>query len=81
MAMSSLLEAGKYPVFAYPAAYRVFFTAVLPVAFMTTVPAQAMRGEASAWWLVGLLGVSLGLLAGSIGFWRFALRSYTSASS
>jgi len=81
MAMAALLEAGKYPVFAYPTAYRVFFTVVLPVAFMTTVPAQAMMGEASPVWLGGLILAAAALFVGSRLFWRFALRSYTSASS
>lgn len=81
MAMSALLEAGKYPVSAYPVAYRVFFTAVLPVAFMTTVPARAVLGEASMAWLAGLAAVAAASFFAARAFWRLALRSYTSASS
>ncbi len=81
IAMAALLEAGRYPIQAYPAVYRTFFTAVLPVAFMTSVPAAALRGEAGAGWLLGLAVVSGGLFAASCAFWRFALRFYTSASS
>ncbi|TBH21725.1 ABC transporter permease [Thermus thermamylovorans] len=77
--LRGLLEAGRFPVGAYPALYRVFFTFVVPVAFLTTVPAEAAlgRGEGVLWALA--LAASLLLLAR--GFFRFALRSYTSASS
>ncbi len=46
--LRGLLGAGRFPVGAYPALYRVFFTFVVPVAFLTTVPAEAAlkRGEA-----------------------------------
>lgn len=80
-AMQALLEAGRYPVGAYPMAYRVFFTFVMPVAFMTTVPAQAMLGRSSGGWVALAAGIAVIMLAMSRGFWRFALRHYTSASS
>jgi ABC-2 type transport system permease protein len=53
---------------------------VVPVAFLTTVPAEAAlkRGEAPLL-LAGGLVLLLFLLAR--GFFRLALRSYTSASS
>ena len=81
MAMQALIETGRYPIPAYKPAFQAFFTFVLPVAFMTTVPAQFLTHRGSAWWLLGAACVTAGLLAASIGFWRFALRYYTSASS
>lgn len=82
MTMDALLEAGRYPIAAYPAIYRAFFTFVIPVTFMTTVPAKVMldKGAASAWF-VGAGVLCVGLFATSRWFWRFALRYYTSASS
>lgn len=79
--LRGLLEAGRYPMVAYPAVYRFFFTFVVPVAFLTTVPAQAMlnRGQL-VWSLVAAILAGI-LFALSIWFWRFALRFYTSASS
>lgn len=79
--LRGLLEAGRYPMVAYPAIYRFFFTFVVPVAFLTTIPAQAMLDRSEVIW-----GISAAILAGllfvfSILFWRFALRFYTSASS
>lgn len=81
MAMQALVETGRYPITAYPAAYQAFFTFVLPVAFMTTVPAQLMTTKGGTGWLLGAVVVAGLLLILSIAFWRFALRYYTSASS
>jgi ABC-2 type transport system permease protein len=79
--LRGLLEAGRYPMSAYPAVYRIFFTFVVPVAFLTTVPAQAMLNRSEMTWILGAILLA-GLLFGfSILFWRFALRFYTSASS
>ncbi|MBD2213506.1 ABC-2 family transporter protein [Nostoc linckia FACHB-104] len=79
--LRGLLEAGRYPMTAYPAAYRFFFTFVVPVAFLTTVPAEAMLGRGQISWLIGGIVLALGLFSLSTWFWRFALRFYTSASS
>ncbi len=79
--LRGLLEAGRFPMVAYPAAYRFFFTFIVPVAFLTTVPAEAMLGRSQVIWVVGAGVLALGLLLASGIFWRFALRFYTSASS
>lgn len=79
--LRGLLEAGRYPMVAYPIAYRFFFTFVVPVAFLTTVPAEAMLGRVQIGWIVGAGVLALGLLIVTRFFWSFALRFYTSASS
>lgn len=79
--LRGLLEAGRYPMVAYPTAYRFFFTFVVPVAFLTTVPAEAMLGRVQVGWIVGAGVLALGLLFVARLFWGFALRFYTSASS
>lgn len=79
--LRGLLEAGRFPVVAYPFAYRVFLTFVIPVAFLTTVPAQALLGRVEWTWIWGSIGLAIALLQFSRWFWRFALRFYTSASS
>ncbi|CCH67101.1 conserved membrane protein, multidrug efflux associated [Richelia intracellularis HH01] len=44
--LQGLLEAGRYdPMIVYPTAYRFFFTFVIPVAFLTTFPVQAILGR------------------------------------
>ena len=79
--LRGFLEAGRYPLIAYPAIYRLFFTFVVPVAFLTTVPAQAMLGKGEVIWFLGAGILALVLLMVSKLFWGFALRFYTSASS
>jgi ABC-2 type transport system permease protein len=75
------LVAGRYPISAYPPALRVVFTLVLPVAFLTTVPAEALLGRASTAWALGSLAAAAISLVGTRLFWQFALLHYTSASS
>ncbi len=77
--LRGLLEAGRFPISGYPALYRVFFTFVVPVAFLTTVPAEVALGRAEGTLLAGGLALALFLLARA--FFRLALGSYTSASS
>ncbi|MCC5645735.1 ABC transporter permease [Nostoc sp. CHAB 5824] len=79
--LRGLLEAGRYPIAAYPTAYRFFFTFVMPVAFLTTIPAQALLGRSEISWLIGAAILAVALFFASTWFWRFALRFYTSASS
>ncbi len=79
--LRGLLEAGRYPLVAYPAAYRFFFTFIVPVAFITTVPAEAMLGRVHLNWIGGAGVLAIALLFASRAFWRFVLRFYTSASS
>lgn len=79
--LRGFMEAGRYPIVAYPAAYRFFFTFVVPVAFLTTVPAEAMLGRGNITWLIGAGVLAVVLFLVSTWFWAFALRFYTSASS
>lgn len=79
--LRGLLEAGRYPIIAYPAAYRVFFTFIIPIAFLTTIPAEAMLDKTDLSWILGAGLLAIILLILSHLFWQFALRFYTSASS
>lgn len=79
--LRGLMEAGRYPMAAYPAAYRFFFTFIVPIAFLTTVPSEALLGRSEPIWIFGAMGLAIALLYISNKFWQFALRFYTSASS
>jgi len=79
--LRGLLEAGRFPMAAYPTAYRFFFTFIVPVAFLTTVPAEVVLGRGDWSWTLGAGLLAVSLLWASNAFWRFALRFYTSASS
>jgi ABC-2 type transport system permease protein len=78
---SSLFRAGQMPATAFPGWVRFLFTFIVPVAFMTTVPAEAIVGRIRVGNALTALAVTFALLAFSRWFWRFAVRSYTSASS
>jgi ABC-2 type transport system permease protein len=79
--LKGLLEAGRFPIAAYPSAYQFFFTFIIPIGFITTVPAEAILNRVSnGTSIVSLLIASL-LFIISNRFWRFALKFYTSASS
>jgi len=60
---------------------RFFFTFILPVAFITTVPAEIMRKHWGPEFIVVEAAIAGMLLVASRLFWKFAMRSYTSASS
>jgi ABC-2 type transport system permease protein len=79
--LRGLMEAGRYPMAAYPASYRFFFTFIVPIAFLTTVPAETLLGRGEPMWIMGSMFLAIGLLYASNQFWRFALKFYTSASS
>jgi len=79
--LRGLLEAGRFPIGAYPVAYRFFFTFIIPVTFLTTLPAQALLGLPVLSWILGSGFLAIVLVLFSNQFWRFALRFYTSASS
>jgi len=79
--LRALLAAGRYPISAYPVILRFIFTLLLPVAFLTTFPAEAILGELNFNILFfGLILSSLFLFFSRL-FWKFALKHYTSASS
>lgn len=79
--LRGLLEAGRFPMVAYPALYRVFFTFIVPVAFLTTIPSQTLLDRIQLPWIFGSGILAIALLYCSNQFWRFATRFYTSASS
>jgi ABC-2 type transport system permease protein len=77
----SLLEAGRFPVSFYSGWVRTALTVVVPVAFFTTFPAQALLGTLAWQWAAAGAGVAAACFALASWFWRFALRAYTGASS
>jgi ABC-2 type transport system permease protein len=78
---SSMYEAGRWPVSFYPRWLRFMLTFLIPVAFATTVPAQALAGRLNWRTLAGAFGLAAVLLVISRLFWRVGVRRYSSASS
>ncbi len=81
MFFQDLLQVGRYPIGFFPWTIRALFTAVVPVAFLTTFPAAALTRGVS-WWLVltAIAFASLALLA-TRRFWQLAVQRYAGASS
>jgi ABC-2 type transport system permease protein len=77
----ALWQFGRYPVSVYRQPLRFVLTDVLPMAFISTVPALALtRGAGLILIVVGLvIGIGAIALVGLV--WKAGLRRYTSATS
>ena len=77
----SFFETARFPVGVYRGWLRFALTYVLPAAVITNTPALAILGQwnAAATW--GAVVLALVFLWLARRFWRYALRTYTSASS
>ena len=74
-------EAGRYPIKIYPAWLQGALTYVIPIAFIITVPAQALTGKLDSGFLLITVAVATLFAFLSSAFWRFGLKHYTGASS
>jgi len=79
--VQGVLETGRFPVSFYRGWVGGVLTVIVPIAFMTTFPAQALLGRVEA--SLAAVGVVFAavLFAAASWFWRFALRYYSGASS
>jgi ABC-2 type transport system permease protein len=78
---TSIFDAGRWPSSIFRGFLRVVFTFVIPLALMTTYPAQALLGTLAPGALVGsvVAAVVFGLISRRV--WLRAIARYTSASS
>lgn len=77
----SMYQAGRWPVTIYPPWLRWALTLLVPVAFATTVPAQALTGRLSPGTLAAAVALAAATLALSRWFWRRGVKRYSGASS
>jgi len=77
----SMYEAGRWPVSLYPGWLRFALSFIVPVAFVTTVPVEALTGKLTDANLLTSALVAAALLVGSRIFWRIGLRQYSGASA
>jgi len=77
----SMYEAGRWPVSLYPGWLRFALTFIVPVAFATTVPAEALSGRLTWPTLLEAVALAVALLAASRWFWRVGIRNYSGASA
>jgi ABC-2 type transport system permease protein len=77
----SMYEAGRWPVSLYPGWLRYGLTFIVPVAFATTVPTEALTGRLSWQTVLMAIGLAIAVLAVSRVLWRAGLRRYSGASA
>ena len=76
-----MYEAGRWPVGLYPRGLRYALTFLVPIAFATTVPAEALTGRLTWQALLGAVALAAALLGVSRWFWRVGVRHYSGASA
>ncbi|MGC4106823.1 MAG: ABC-2 family transporter protein [Thermomicrobiales bacterium] len=82
MVFGDLMEPGRYPVMFFSRAMQVFLVAVVPWAFASTFPAEAITHGLADWWVVPVgIVFAVVAVAGSHAFWNRAIHRYASASS
>lgn len=81
MIFQSMYEAGRWPVSLYPRWLRVALTFIVPVAFATTVPAQALAGRLTLQTLLFACALAGAIFIVSRIFWRLGVRHYSGASA
>lgn len=74
-------EAGRFPVSIFPGWMRAVLTFVVPIAFVTTVPASVVLGRLNPLFALYSVGVTAVLFTICVLFWQYAVRHYSSASS
>jgi ABC-2 type transport system permease protein len=77
----SMYEAGRWPISLYPGWLRYGLTFIIPVAFATTVPAEALTGRLT--WVTLVIAVALAVVLFMLSrlFWRAGLRHYSGTSA
>lgn len=76
-----VFEAARWPVGIYPNWMRFGLSAVVPVGFAVTVPAEGLTGRLNWWTLASAIGLAAVLAIASRLYWRAGLRHYGGASA
>ena len=79
--LRSFLYIGRFPLNSFSFSLRIFFSVVIPIAFITTIPSEVFLGISQFWKILLEVLVSMVFLVTSRKFWLFSLRYYSSASS
>ena len=77
----SMYEAGRWPISLYPGWLRFGLTFIVPVAFVTTVPTEALTARLSVETLIGTMVLAVFLFIISRLFWRAGLKRYSGTSA
>jgi ABC-2 type transport system permease protein len=77
--MGSIFDAARWPATVFRGALKFVFTFIIPLALMTTYPAEALLGRLEPITLLYALGASLAFSTAARTLWLFSLRRYSSA--
>jgi ABC-2 type transport system permease protein len=77
----SIFDAGRWPRSAFRGVFRLVFTFVIPIALMTSFPAEALLGRLSVMDALLSVAITCAMLVASRMVWTAALLRYGSASS
>lgn len=77
----SMYTAGRWPVGIYPVWLRTTLTFLVPVAFATTVPAEALSGRITPEALIGAVVLAIVLNGLARALWSVGVRHYAGASA
>lgn len=72
---------GRFPADVYGPPVRLALTLLIPVAVMTSFPAQAFLGRLAPAWAAYAAALTVAAVWGSLAFWRSCVARYTSSSS
>jgi ABC-2 type transport system permease protein len=78
---TSVFDAARWPVSIFRGVVKWVLTFIIPLAVMTTFPAQALVGEVTAGTWAIALGAAVGFFSLARWVWMRSLAQYTSASS
>ena len=79
--LRSFLYIGRFPLNSFSFPLRIFFSIIIPIAFITAIPSEAFLGISQSWKIFLEVVVTMIFFFSSRKFWLFALKFYTSASS
>jgi ABC-2 type transport system permease protein len=77
----SVYHAGRWPLSLYPGWLRYGLIFIIPVAFATTIPVEALTARLNWVTLVAAFAAAIVLFAISRAFWKFGLKHYSGASA
>jgi ABC-2 type transport system permease protein len=77
----SVYHAGRWPLSLYPGWLRYGLIFIIPVAFATTIPVEALTSRLNWVTLVAAVTAAIVLFSVSRAFWKFGLKHYSGASA
>ena len=77
----SVYHAGRWPLSLYPGWLRYGLIFIIPVAFATTIPVEALTSRLNWVTLLAAFAAAIVLFAISRAFWKFGLKHYSGASA